>query len=191
MFLEPLESRQLMDATLNSRGTLNIIGTDGDDSVSIRRIGAIVEVLDNGALHRFDAGKVKRVIARLGGGDDVFAARGRIRTRMTIAGEAGNDDLRGGAGADRIDGGAGDDRIRGGDGADTLVGGAGRDVIHAIDFLEFDGRFFIAPQPDPADRIESANDGARDEVRCFADDRVIADRFDARTVLQTGFPAIP
>ena len=178
MFFESLESRQLMDATLNSRGTLNIVGTDADDSVSIRKTGAIVEVLHNGAVDRFAAADLKRVIARLGAGDDTFAARRSMRTRMTIDGGAGNDDLRGGAGADRIDGGAGDDRIRGGDGADTLVGGAGRDVIHAVDSVEFDGRYFIMAQPDPADVIETVGDGARDEIRCFSDDEVRADRFD-------------
>jgi Ca2+-binding RTX toxin-like protein len=51
----------------------------------------------------------------------------------TLAGGAGDDDLRAGLADDRLDGGAGNDTLLGGYGADTLTGGAGLDVVTFID----------------------------------------------------------
>lgn len=47
----------------------------------------------------------------------------------TIAGDGGNNSLKGGKGSDVLDGGAGKDKLDGGKGDDILIGGAGKDVL--------------------------------------------------------------
>jgi hypothetical protein len=191
MFFESLEGRQLMSVTLNANGSINIVGSDLPDTVSIRKSGAMIQVEHNGAVHRFDAAKVKRVNAALGGGDDVLAAHGSIGKRMNVEGGTGDDDIRTGAGDDRIDGGAGADRISSGFGSDTLIGGAGSDVIDAVS-AGWSGRMvplILTTDDAQPDLILADRDGARDEIRHHANDQVHADRDDVRKPVQ--FPILP
>lgn len=65
----------------------------------------------------------------LGDGYDQALSRGSTAVTVVSAGEAGDDELRGGAGTAVLDGGPGNDRLFGGDGDDNLVGGDGDDML--------------------------------------------------------------
>lgn len=118
---------------LDDSGVLRITGTDQADAVTIHREGAIVQVfVADREAQSFALAKIRKLRALLGGGDDVFAAKGILRFRMTVEGGSGNDNLVGGDGPDQIDGGDGDDVVVGGNGTDELIGGNGRDVIDAL-----------------------------------------------------------
>jgi hypothetical protein len=130
----------------------------------------------------FDAKRVRRVIANLGAGDDVFAAHGRISKRMTLDGGDGNDQIRSGFGDAVINGGAGNDSLNAALVHDTLNGGAGEDVIDSTLAVDPDVRFIIAPdvshdfEPD----VIFCKDGERDEIRFNLNDTVHADSVDVR-----------
>jgi hypothetical protein len=191
MHFETMESRRMMSVTLNSNGTLRIEGSDAADVISVRQAEGKVEVSENGYLQSFDAKSVKRVIANLGAGDDVFAAHGRISKRMTIDGGDGNDQIRSGSGDDVIRGGAGNDALNAGFGRDMLDGGAGSDVIDATLATVGDFTVFIAAnsrdfEPD----VISCKDGERDEIRFNPNDQVDADPVDVRKPTGT-FSTIP
>ena len=89
--------------------------------------------------------------------------------RDRLDGRAGRDDIRGGAAADILDGGDGDDVLVGGTGADRLQGGPGRDDL-AADNAVADERVF-----DDEDRgfHGTAADGAPDTVLGDAGDDLI------------------
>src|SRR5438094_5713838 len=151
---EPLARRVLLSAeVVNS--ILQIVGGEGDDRISVTADPTFVNVLDvddNGTLHRFALAAVGRIsIATLGGNDqvridasldpmryrsyiDVGAGDDAVTAgagRDVIIGGDGNDKLRGGDDGGRIDGGAGRDSIFGGNGVDWIVGGSSNDVIRA------------------------------------------------------------
>ena len=84
---------------------LEIIGTDGEDTINL-----------SGIRDR-DLPLLNRVSVAAGGGDD------------RLQGSRLDDVLLGGPGSDRVNGGGGDDVLDGGPGDDTLRGGAGRDVL--------------------------------------------------------------
>lgn len=66
------------------------------------------------------------------GGDGVIRFRNEgatFQSGVSLYGDAGNDDLRGGNASDYIDGGADNDRIGAGGGNDVVVGGSGEDEI--------------------------------------------------------------
>jgi Ca2+-binding RTX toxin-like protein len=84
---------------------LEIIGTDGSDSIDLSGIrGRDLPLLNS-------------VSVSAGGGDD------------RLQGSPLADVLRGGEGSDRVNGSGGDDVLDGGSGDDTLRGGAGRDIL--------------------------------------------------------------
>jgi Ca2+-binding RTX toxin-like protein len=115
-------------------GTLQIIGTGGDDHVSISQSGTdSLRVQAN-----FLAGKNRTVQFALdqiyqievygGTGHDMLNASGLSTPVMTDGGE-GNDLIWGGSGDDLLVGGAGNDLIWGGEGSDVLLGGGGNDML--------------------------------------------------------------
>ena len=119
---------------LDWNGTLQIIGTGGNDNVSVSQSGQdSLRVQAN-----FLAGKNRTVQFALdqvyqievygGTGHDTLNAS-RLSTPVMIDGGEGNDLIRGGRGDDLLVGGAGHDLIWGGDGADILLGGDGNDLL--------------------------------------------------------------
>jgi Ca2+-binding RTX toxin-like protein len=182
---EDLESRRLMSVSLNGHGTLLIDGTRSRDVISISKNHGVVTVVENGVTQQFDAAGVKRVVANLGGGDDVFAAHGSISYRMIVDGGAGDDDVRGGFGNDLLRGGDGNDKLNANWGRDTLIGGAGSDLLDAetdgvkpLDGISID--IYIGDRDWEPDLIEAGGDGSRDVIRYNPDDTVHADRKDDR-----------
>src|SRR5687768_9155847 len=105
--LETLELRRHLDATLDN-GTLNVIGSDAADeiTVAIRNNQVVVDI--GGTLSLFDADAVRNInIDALAEADTISVNVNRPTT---------------------IRGGAGDDTVNGGDGADSVIGQQGADT---------------------------------------------------------------
>lgn len=139
-------------ATLDSSGQLVVIGTSGEDQITISQdettAGAPLKnliVSFNGVWEYFDASTVKSVVVDSGDGDDSVDVSVNLPTTINggngdddltgpdtgalLNGEAGNDRLAGGAGSDTLLGGGGNDSLTGGDGADLIDGEGGNDTI--------------------------------------------------------------
>jgi Ca2+-binding RTX toxin-like protein len=101
------------------------------------------EVQLNGEVRRFDAGRVRRIVIRTGGGDDSVGLNGDsecvaactigrlapVRVRAAVMGGDGNDWLVGGSGRDTLIGAGGNDRIHGSVAGDVVDGGDGDDFL--------------------------------------------------------------
>ena len=114
MSMEHLETRRLLDSTfarLTTRGTLDVDGTSGDDSIQVAAISP-------------DQVRVSR------NSDDKAFFNLFLVERVHIDGGNGNDNLTAGSGNDVEYGGPGDDQLNGGDGNDTLIGGPGFDAVN-------------------------------------------------------------
>ncbi len=130
------------------------VGTNDADAILAGNIGRAVgldfgpEPANNGIDARIYA-KNTSLISLLGAGNDLFYGDGfsffdgpLTGTSLTVYGEQGNDQIRGGNGPDILDGGSGFDSLLGlgggdlligGPGTDEFSGGGGRDDIDAID----------------------------------------------------------
>jgi len=126
----------MLSATV-ADGVLSIVGTDGDDNISVKGAGDDLVVRVNDTESTFAAADVTAITIDAGAGDDRVKLR-RVGIDATIDGGDGNDHLGGGRGNDVINGGAGndkifgasgDDQLSGGDGNDAVIGGSGDDVI--------------------------------------------------------------
>jgi Ca2+-binding RTX toxin-like protein len=158
--VNPAVDTSLQGIHLNDEGLLTILGTAGNDSIVVEQSEGQLTVSTSdrrlSIIETFSVSDVRRMIVRLGRGDDsasvkasvgmpllVFGNDGNDRISAgseasVIFGGAGNDVLRGGrandvlagdGGNDRIFGNAGDDRLLGGEGDDRLSGGDGRDHL--------------------------------------------------------------
>ncbi|MFO7902492.1 MAG: PKD domain-containing protein [Pirellulaceae bacterium] len=132
-----------------NNGTLYVIGTEGDDHVTINPAGnsgrngngggqdntpdllrVHADFLpDRGGFRDFDAADVDKITLILCDGDDHATVASSIQTDVVMDGGAGNDQLEGGDGSNIIWGSEGDDRIVGGSVRDILIGGGGADRI--------------------------------------------------------------
>jgi Ca2+-binding RTX toxin-like protein len=107
----------------NESGPLQLIGTEGADTIYGRNFGDTISGL---AGDDYIDGNL--------GDDTVYGGEGNDTLlgdagNDVLYGEAGNDGVSGNAGNDTIDGGAGDDLLDGGEGKDTILGGAGNDYM--------------------------------------------------------------
>src|SRR5689334_564798 len=127
-FVEQLESRRLLSASL-SNGVLTVLGTSGDDRLTISRTVDDVAVNLNGTEQRFKFNQVSLVLVDVGvGADEVIL--GKLPIKSQIKGGRGNDSLSGGANRDSLLGQGGDDYLFGGGGNDYLDGGGeGDDML--------------------------------------------------------------
>ncbi|HRC26347.1 MAG TPA: calcium-binding protein, partial [Alphaproteobacteria bacterium] len=114
-------------SSINMSGYQNVIGTEGDDTLS---------GLDRSLLK-------SDYLAGNGGNDTLTGGAGNDR----MEGGNGNDTLTGGSGDDRIKGDSGDDILRGHTGNDTLQGGYGLDTYA---YNSGDGLDTISDQGGPA-----------------------------------------
>ena len=129
-------------------GVLQIIGTCGDDNITIHKIcagkKAQLKVHANfipshghkchwykpgRGYKTFDATDITSILVLALDGNDKVTIAGNVRITSLIDGGAGNDKLKGGAGADIILGAEGNDMLIGGRGRDILIGGDGCDRI--------------------------------------------------------------
>jgi hypothetical protein len=125
-------------------GELQIIGTNGPDTVSVflandSHIQVDASFLAGGS-QTFPILGIQRIVALLGGGDDSISIGGSVLIPAKVEGGDGNDAITGGGGPSILLGGTGNDSIIGGRGrnliiggigADRLVGGAGSDLLIA------------------------------------------------------------
>ena len=98
-FFEPLETRQMLSATLKN-GVLTVEGTELADVIAISQDKTNVRVNENGKATAFKASSVKSVVVNGRGGDDQLLGRTNLQKPMTLRGGAGNDILVGGAKGD-------------------------------------------------------------------------------------------
>lgn len=119
--------------TVDAEQVLQIIGTAGDDHISINQTG-------NGKLkvhwdylsdnpREFDLNAIDRLVVIMCDGDDHLNVSGKLMLPTNIDGGGGNDHLNGGGGSNVILGGDGNDHLNGGSSRDILIGGAGADRI--------------------------------------------------------------
>jgi Ca2+-binding RTX toxin-like protein len=134
--VENLENRTLLSAVLSARGTLGVVGTDGDDVIVVRqdpRRASKIQAIVNGAGQKFDKARVKRIdIYGFAGNDRLTLDDSRAvisRRGATLVGGAGNDTLVGGLAAATFDGGDGHDSVIGSSRNDLIAGGLGNDTI--------------------------------------------------------------
>jgi len=139
-FIEQLESRQLLAATL-ADGVLTVAGSGRGDNISIKRSGANIVVKLGSNSRNFAAANVDSLVISGKGGDDRIAVSSAI-PNVVINGGTGDDNIKGSGAGDFIVGGAGDDvlngrggndNIYGDDGDDTVQGGAGNDTLGGDD----------------------------------------------------------
>ena len=120
MFCEPLESRRLMSATLNSAGLLTITGTSHPDRIWLTlnngslTVHEVTRTSSTTTTHHntsFTASAVKSILVNAGDGNDAVSlfTFGNFSVPSTVNGGNGNDILVGGRGADHLNGDAGDD----------------------------------------------------------------------------------
>lgn len=113
--------------------TLYVIGTDGDDHVTVNQAGSVYRVHANflGSVSFRDVPitGVSRIVVQVCDGNDHVSISGGITLPALIDGGAGDDQLNGGNGSNIILGGEGDDMVVGGSSRDLLIGGRGADRI--------------------------------------------------------------
>jgi Ca2+-binding RTX toxin-like protein len=128
--LDTLEARDVPAVVDVTGSTLTVLGTAGDDAITVRLSGTNMQVLDNGVIrHEVAASSVKRIVIDGDAGNDRIVVQNAIKATTFLYGGKGNDVIRGGRGRDNIFGGDGPDNLNGRGGNDRIFGGAANDVI--------------------------------------------------------------
>lgn len=127
--LESLETRRLLNATLDGSNNLTINGSGSSDTISVTRSGndLTVEIQPENFIQTFS--NVNRVTVFAGAGDDLITFASDVPNDVTFNGEDGADTMVGGAGDDLMFGGNDDDSLDGGLGGDTMIGEDGFDTL--------------------------------------------------------------
>lgn len=180
-----------------SNGVLSIVGTTGNDRITVSSNGIGLTVTRNGVASVYPVSSVTRIAVQGWAGDDYIEVGSNVAANVLILGGDGNDTLHGGAGNDTIYGGAGNDLIygHGGNdslfgetGADTLLGGAGNDTIsggNGADSIDGGAGNNVLNGDGGKDTIRCAN-GSVDTVDGGAGtDTVYADKNDELTNVET------
>ncbi len=141
---ETLEARQLMSGSALSvtqvavsAGTqLQIVGTSGNDKITVTQTAAGLVVANNGWTSTF-TGTYASLLIRSGAGNDSVSIDPSVHINAQIFAGTGTDTLQSGSGNDTLYAGTGKDTLRAGTGNDTLVslggsvdslyGGSGKD----------------------------------------------------------------
>lgn len=116
---------------------LYVVGTDGNDRVSITPYGRSTVAVWADFLPRQPGRQVQyvqakdfdRIVVVLGDGNDFAAVAPALSLTATFDGGAGDDILEGGGGSNILLGGDGNDMLFGGRRRDVLIGGEGRDCL--------------------------------------------------------------
>ncbi|MCO6453811.1 MAG: hypothetical protein J5I93_00710 [Pirellulaceae bacterium] len=127
---------------------LYVIGTSGDDQVTINRQGngalrVHASFIDEPGGRLFTDPDLDRIVVLLCEGSDHLNLAGNLSLPAWVDAGGGDDHVNGGGGSDIILGGDGDDHLNGGGGDDLLIGGSGQDrlVGGPGDDLLFGGAF--------------------------------------------------
>ncbi|HVK08495.1 MAG TPA: hypothetical protein VM597_06920, partial [Gemmataceae bacterium] len=125
-FLRPVD-RAASAGVVN--GELIVVGTAGQDSLTVRPAGPGLTVWANG-LNLGEFAGATAIVLDGRDGDDRLKVALAIHAPAELHGGAGDDVLKGGSGDDRLYGEGGDDTLRGRAGNDFLDGGAGDDFLY-------------------------------------------------------------
>jgi Ca2+-binding RTX toxin-like protein len=129
--IEKLEDRRMLSASLSNSGLLKVVGTAGDDTITINLNTAKTKITvnDGTATKSFTRTAVKTISVLSGDGADTITVGSGIKQQITIKSGEGNDTVNGGSGREIVFAGGGDDSINGGGGSDQVFGGDGNDTI--------------------------------------------------------------
>ncbi|MGB7161356.1 MAG: CARDB domain-containing protein [Tepidisphaeraceae bacterium] len=107
-----------------------LLGTAGDDVITIEQHEANTIITVNGVSKRFEVGSFDHVFIDGGSGNDrILVTNDEVNVRLQITGSGGNDTIVGGGAGDELSGANGKDRVSGGEGDDYLLGGASADYL--------------------------------------------------------------
>lgn len=126
--VETLEDRRMLSASL-VHGALKVVGTAGDDTITISADTTRITVNDGAATKRFTKTQVKTISILGGGGADTITINSGIKAQITIKAGEGNDTVNGGSGREIIFGQGGDDSLLGNSGSDQIQAGDGNDHV--------------------------------------------------------------
>jgi Ca2+-binding RTX toxin-like protein len=144
MMIDTLESRRLMSVSLNgTTHLLTVTGTSNDDVISVKVVGSVLTVTDNGVKKSFATGNVAKVkVLGNAGADKITLDASVFKPSEIDTGtggvSGGGDTVQGGSGKDLIQlrsdfsivhGGAGDDTVNVFSGANGVTGDAGNDAV--------------------------------------------------------------
>jgi hypothetical protein len=116
------------DPVVPGKSALEVVGTDGPDTIRFEKVGGGLRVNLNGTAYGPFGGFTRVIAYGLGGNDDIqMNAAGSYS--VAFFGGMGDDKLAAASGPSLLVGGEGDDRLTGGNGADLLVGGGGKDTL--------------------------------------------------------------
>jgi hypothetical protein len=101
-------------------GTVHVVGTFGDDTVTITDYGSVAIEL-NGTTYDFGSIAVTGISIRTYDGSDSIAADSSVTLPLWVFAGRGNDTITGGTGDDYLDAGPGFDEVDGGGGSDVIV----------------------------------------------------------------------
>ncbi|MBC8109268.1 MAG: hypothetical protein H7Z14_21970, partial [Anaerolineae bacterium] len=127
---DTLESRRLLDATLNA-GVLTVNGSSSADTIGLVLNGINIEVTiqpEGVVASPFASALVNSIVINGLAQDDAITVGATITQPTTIEAGAGADTVNGGGGADTINGGDGNDELNGNDGDDRIDPGIGNDT---------------------------------------------------------------
>lgn len=116
-----------------SAGTLNIIGTSGNDRIRVNLSGSDLVVLDGTAVvGQFASAGVTAIGISSGDGNDSVIVDRAVAQPATIDGGAGNNKLVAGGGPTVLTGGTGADTFFGGAGSNTFNGNGGQNSLYKV-----------------------------------------------------------
>jgi Ca2+-binding RTX toxin-like protein len=122
-----------------SGSTLNVVGTDLSDQITIKNV--FINGVSNTDVHIHTLGPVPDfqgdfptsgltgLVVYARGGNDVITVSPNVVLPALLFGEDGDDKIYAGGGPSVLSGGAGDDYLQAGLGNDILIGGTGKDVL--------------------------------------------------------------
>ena len=161
-------------ASQNPDGSIHVVGTVANDSITVDEIAGELFVYSGGLLvDTFPVPALFTTAVTIDGldGDDRLETKTSLITELN--GGPGNDNLYGGDSADILRGGPGDDNLYGRLGFDELIGGDGDDYLKATPFTGDDnngnrldggpGEDTLIGSPLHAD-VFIANDGELDQL---------------------------
>jgi len=124
----------IVDSIVPVDGVLHIVGTSGDDSVTIAgqgngRLRIDASFFSGVKWRTFDRDEVDLIQVALGAGDDRLTVAGNVDTQILADGGPGHDALLSGSAGNALLGGPGMDVLWGGAGRDLLIGGLGADLL--------------------------------------------------------------
>jgi len=122
---------------ISSEGILQVVGTSGDDHVTINqqdngKMKVHADFLHSGSFKTFSSAEaltIEKIIAYLCEGDDHLNIAGNVDLPAIIHAGAGNDHINSGGGPSVLLGEVGDDTLIGGFGRNILIGGLGLDDL--------------------------------------------------------------